>query len=128
MGHPRVVWATRPELWWKFFEEFVVLSAGTGSFDCVRLSPHFAQDDNLRGISASWDRVRDGWREMRTSGGRLVPGVETSVESHPCAKNAQGWGTRHRDYGVNIIAPSPQSLIFQYAHHSLTGRLAQSRE
>jgi hypothetical protein len=27
----------RPELWWKFFEEFVVLSAGTGSFDCVRL-------------------------------------------------------------------------------------------
>jgi len=27
----------RPELWWKFLDEFVVLSADTGSFDCVRL-------------------------------------------------------------------------------------------
>ena len=27
----------RPELWWKLLDEFVVLSAGTGSFDCVRL-------------------------------------------------------------------------------------------
>ena len=64
-----------------------------GSFDCVSAAPRFAQDDSLRKISASWDRVRDGWREMRTSAGRLVPGVEGSVESHPCAKSAQGWGT-----------------------------------
>ena len=27
----------RPELCWKLLDEFVVLSAGTGSFDCVRL-------------------------------------------------------------------------------------------
>ena len=26
-----------------------VLPAGTGSFDCVRLAPHFAQDDTIKG-------------------------------------------------------------------------------
>ena len=32
--------------WWKLLSKPVVGSKCTGSFDCVRLAPHFAQDDS----------------------------------------------------------------------------------
>jgi hypothetical protein len=44
---------------WKFSVELVEPSAGMGSFDCVRLSPHFAQDDNV-GVGCG-DRVICDW-------------------------------------------------------------------
>ena len=33
--------------WWKLLSKPVVGSKCTGSFDCVRLAPHFAQDDKF---------------------------------------------------------------------------------
>jgi len=47
-----------------------VISPVQGSFDCVRLSPHFAQDD--------------------------IGGKGLEENPHPSAKGAEGWGTQEQ--------------------------------
>jgi hypothetical protein len=41
------------------FEGPVVLPTGVGSFDFVRLAPHFAQDDRVNGGHYRWDRGQE---------------------------------------------------------------------
>jgi hypothetical protein len=57
------------------FASFVVTSRGMGSFDCVRLAPHFAQDDRVEG-----------------SGVAENPKYAAAVESH--LSKDERWGTR----------------------------------
>ena len=109
----------RAELWWKLLDEFVVLSADTGSFDCVRLRLTSLRMTILRRLGVrlrltSLRMTRGGgsselgssqrWMaRMRRSEGDVVLGAESSVDP-TLAQNAR------KDGAPGVARRDPRSL------------------
>ena len=89
----------------------------TAQVDSLREPARSAQDDNAaRWISLPGQRTQDvrGTWASGPVGLFQNPLMRAVVESHPCAQNAQGWGTRHaREPGspADLATPRKRVLI-----------------
>jgi len=74
----------------------VVSPAGAGSFDCVRLEPHFAQDDKFRGAykrrRAPCPTRRPSFHDVEKRGAKQIPPASAALGVGMTRREACGEG------------------------------------